>query len=57
MQIAQLIISRVPADEFSIEKANEIITRCQENLTQPQGTPPASPTAGFGPAAEATPTP
>lgn len=63
LQIAQLIISRVPADEFSIEKANEIITRCQENLTQPQGTPPVSPTAspigtaGSEPTAAATPTP
>lgn len=57
LQISQLIISRIPADEFSVEKANEIITRCQENLTQPQGTPQATPEADSEPTAEATPTP
>lgn len=53
LQIAQLIISRIPADETSVERANEIISRCQENLNQPQATP----TIGSEPTAEATPTP
>lgn len=57
LQIAQLIISRIPADETSVEKANEIITRCQQNLTQPQETPQPSPEAGSEPTVEATPTP
>lgn len=39
LQIAQLIISRVPSDELSVENANAIITRCEQNLSAPQPTP------------------
>lgn len=53
LQIAQLIVSRIPADELAVENANEITNRCQQNLTAPQ------PTATVDPAAttEATPAP
>lgn len=57
LQIAQLIISRIPADEYSMEKANEIISRCQESLTTPQAAPLTSPTPDSANQAEATPTP
>ncbi|HNK64643.1 MAG TPA: tetratricopeptide repeat protein, partial [Anaerolineales bacterium] len=57
LQIAQLIISRIPADEYSVEKANEIIVRCQQNLTATQSAPQATPETGSGSGAEATPTP
>jgi tetratricopeptide (TPR) repeat protein len=40
LQIAQLIISRVPSDELAVSNANAIIERCQQNLSSP----PASPT-------------
>ncbi|NWF64915.1 MAG: tetratricopeptide repeat protein [Chloroflexi bacterium] len=51
LQIAQLIISRIPSDELAVENANKITDRCQQNLNAPQPTPtPDS-------AAEATPTP
>lgn len=53
LQIAQLIISRVPADELAVGNANEITNRCQQNLSAP----PPTATAGSTPAAEATPTP
>lgn len=39
LQIAQLIISRVPSDELSVENANAIVTRCEQNLSAPQPTP------------------
>lgn len=65
LQISQLIISRVPSDELAVENANEIVNRCQENLTltqQPSDealTPSdqTEPTAESTPSAEATPTP
>jgi len=57
LQIAQLIISRIPADEYSVEKANEIIVRCQQNLTATQSAPQATPETGSGSGAEVTPTP
>ncbi len=41
LQIAQLIISRIPSDELSVGNANAIIDRCQQNLNAP----PVSPTA------------
>lgn len=53
LQIAQLIISRIPADELAVENANAITSRCTENLNAPQSTP----TPGATPEAEATPTP
>ena len=51
LQIAQLIISRIPADELAVENANAITARCTENLNAPQSTLTVEPTA------EATPTP
>jgi tetratricopeptide (TPR) repeat protein len=53
LQIAQLIISRIPSDELSVDNANAIISRCQENLSAP----PTTPTVEATPSAEATPTP
>lgn len=53
LQIAQLIISRIPADELAVENANEIVNRCQQNLDTPQTTATAEST----PEPEATPTP
>jgi hypothetical protein len=53
LQIAQLIISRVPADELSVENANAIISRCEANLS----TPPATGTPALPAGAESTPTP
>jgi tetratricopeptide (TPR) repeat protein len=34
LQIAQTILSRVPADELAVDNANEIINRCQQNLIE-----------------------
>jgi tetratricopeptide (TPR) repeat protein len=51
LEIAQLIISRIPADELSVENANAIIARCQQNLSAP----PATPIVDSTPSAEATP--
>lgn len=53
LQIAQLIISRIPADELAVDNANEIVNRCQQNLESP----PATGTAESAPQAESTPTP
>lgn len=53
LQIAQLIISRVPADELAVDNANEITNRCQQNLESP----PSTGTAESTPQAESTPTP
>lgn len=39
LQIAQLIISRIPSDTLSVDNANAIITRCEQNLSAPQPTP------------------
>lgn len=39
LQIAQLIISRIPADELAVSNANEVNNRCQQNLDAPQPTP------------------
>ncbi len=43
LQIAQLIISRVPSDELAVENANAIISRCQQNLAATP-VPPQPPT-------------
>lgn len=53
LQIAQLIISRIPSDELAVGNANEITNRCQQNLDAPLSTPTVEST----PEAEATPTP
>ena len=53
LQIAQLIISRIPSDELAVGNANEITNRCQQNLDAPQSTA----TPASTPEAEATPTP
>lgn len=34
LEIAQLIISRIPSDELAVENANAIISRCQQNLVE-----------------------
>lgn len=39
LRIAQLILSRIPADETAVEKAGQINERCQQNLDAP---PPTS---------------
>jgi len=53
LQIAQLIISRIPTDELGVDNANEIVNRCQQNLNSPLPTA----TVESAPEAEATPTP
>jgi hypothetical protein len=35
LQVAQLILSRIPADENAVLKAGEINERCQQNLDAP----------------------
>ncbi len=57
LQIAQLIISRVPADELAVENSNAIISRCQENLAQTPIPPLSAPTTDSAATAEPTPTP
>ncbi|MBI3165961.1 MAG: tetratricopeptide repeat protein [Anaerolineales bacterium] len=57
LQIAQLIVSRIPADELAVENANEITNRCQENLNAPPATPEAGATEAAESTPEATPTP
>lgn len=59
LQIAQLIISRIPADELAVDNANAIVNRCQENLNAPLSTPETAATdqAESTPEAAATPTP
>jgi tetratricopeptide (TPR) repeat protein len=41
LQVARAILERIPADELSVENANAIISRCQQNL---DATPEPSPT-------------
>jgi tetratricopeptide (TPR) repeat protein len=63
LQVARAILERIPADKISVENANAIITRCQQNLngtSEPLPTPlGAEPTATKVPtaAAKTTPTP
>ena len=54
LQIAQLIISRIPADELAVDNANEITNRCTENLNAPPATATEEPAATE---VDATPTP
>lgn len=63
LPIAQALLARVPSDDLAVSNANEIISRCQQNLVQTPGailTPtdlaPASTPNPNTPAAE-TPTP
>ena len=57
LQIAQLIISRIPSDELAVDNANEIVNRCEQNLSEGNTTPLTTPTVESTPEAEATPTP
>ncbi|MBI3152578.1 MAG: tetratricopeptide repeat protein, partial [Chloroflexi bacterium] len=57
LQIAQLIISRIPSDELAVENANEITNRCQQNLVATPVPPLTPPTTDSTPTAEPTPTP
>jgi tetratricopeptide (TPR) repeat protein len=61
LPIAQTILARVPADQLAVDNANEIINRCQQNLTktpEPLLTSTASsPTGETAPASTETPTP
>ena len=52
LQIAQLIVARVPSDELAVENASAITARCQENLNAGSQT---TPTPESEPAAESTP--
>ena len=54
LQISQLIISRVPADELAVNNANEIVNSCTENLNAPPATATEEPVATE---VDATPTP
>ena len=57
LQVAQLILSRISADELAVENANQITERCQQNLdAPPTSTEPASESTDV-PEADATPTP
>jgi tetratricopeptide (TPR) repeat protein len=51
LQIANLVIGRVPADEIAVANANEVFSICEQNLS---ATAVPTPT---GPTATATPTP
>lgn len=51
LQITQLIVSRIPANETAMDSVNKTTNRCQENLNAP----PATPEAGTTEAAQATP--
>ena len=55
LQIAQLIVSRIPADELAVENANDITSRCQQTLDAPLSTATEEPVATAE--AEAPPTP
>ena len=61
LQIAQTILARIPEDELSVENANAIIARCQQNLVQtPEPLPTSPETAPASPTETApteTPTP
>jgi tetratricopeptide (TPR) repeat protein len=55
LQIAQLILSRIPANDIAVEKAAQINERCQQNLDSPLPTSTgAAPVSTEVPAAEAT---
>ncbi len=57
LQIAQLIISRIPADELAVENANEVTNRCQQNLVQTPEPPLSTATVEPVSTVESTPTP
>jgi tetratricopeptide (TPR) repeat protein len=57
LQIAQLIISRIPADELAVENANEVTNRCQQNLNATPEPPLSTATAEPVSTIESTPTP
>ena len=57
LQIAQLIISRIPADELAVDNANEVTNRCQQNLQQTPEAPLSTATAEPVSTIESTPTP
>lgn len=44
LQIAQLIISRIPSDQLSVDNANAAIERCQQSLQTTPTPPPADET-------------
>lgn len=55
LPVAQSLLARVPADEIAIENANEIISRCQQNL---EATPePLLTPTDLAPPPSETPTP
>jgi tetratricopeptide (TPR) repeat protein len=55
LRIAQLILSRIPANETAVEKAAQINERCQQNLDSPLPTSTgAAPAPTEAPASEAT---
>lgn len=57
LQIAQLIISRIPADELAVENANEVTNRCQQSLDATPEPLPSTATADPVSTVESTPTP
>ncbi len=57
LQIAQLIISRIPADELAVDNANEVTNRCQQNLNATPEPPLSTPTDEPVSTVESTPTP
>lgn len=57
LQIAQLIISRIPADELAVENANEVTNRCQQNLNATPEPPLSTATDDPVSTIESTPTP
>jgi len=57
LQIAQLVISRIPADELAVENANEVTNRCQQNLVTTPEAPLSTATAEPAATIESTPTP
>jgi tetratricopeptide (TPR) repeat protein len=56
LEIAQSILARIPTDELAVGNANEIISRCQQNLEQTPTPPPASPETDTASTATSTPT-
>ncbi len=57
LQIAQLIISRIPADELAVGNANEVTNRCQQNLLKTPEPPLSTATIEPVSTVESTPTP
>lgn len=57
LQIAQMLVSRVPSDELAVSNAGAINSRCEQNLLQTPIPPLASPTPASVSTAAPTPTP